>query len=87
MTIKSEMLDVLFFDKYFETNLMFRSIEVELIKILNIVSEWYNNADYEDHTFLEINECNEPAYIILMHYYLLKKFKYICIDEVMLKNV
>lgn len=82
MTIKSEMLDALFFDKYFETNLKFRSIEEELIKVLNIVSEWYDKANYEDHTFLEINGCSEPAYIILMQYYLLKKFKYIFIDEV-----
>lgn len=84
MTIKSEMLDSLFFDKYFENNLKFRPIEEELIKVLNMVSEWYKNADYGDHTFLEINGCNEPAYIILMQYYILKKLKYISIDEVII---
>ncbi|XP_025195413.1 pre-piRNA 3'-exonuclease trimmer-like [Melanaphis sacchari] len=81
LKIKSEMLDELFFDKYFETNLKFRSIEEELMKILKIVSEWYNLADYGEQTFLEINGCNEPAYIILMQYYLLKKLKFIIIDE------
>lgn len=86
-TINSEMLDELFFDKYFETNLKFRSIEEELIKILNIVSEWYASAEFGEHTFLEINGCNEPAYIILMQYYLIKKFVYISIEEVNKKNL
>lgn len=87
MTINSEMLDALFFDKYFENNLKFRSIEEELVKILNIVSEWYDNAEYGEHTFLEINGCNEPAYIILMQYYLIKKFVYISIEEVNKKKI
>ncbi|XP_026806349.1 pre-piRNA 3'-exonuclease trimmer-like isoform X1 [Rhopalosiphum maidis] len=81
LKIKSEMSDELFFDKYFETNLKFRSIEKELMKILKIVSEWYDTANYGEQTFLEINGCSEPAYIILMQYYLLKKLKYILIDE------
>ncbi|KAL4096600.1 hypothetical protein QTP88_021521 [Uroleucon formosanum] len=81
LKIKSEMLDELFFDKYFETNIKFRSIEKELIKVLKIVSEWYDTANYGEQTFLEINGCNEPAYTILMQYYLLKKLKYILIDE------
>lgn len=76
------MMDDFFFDKYFESNFKFRSIEEELIKVLNIVSDWYDNANYGDQTFLEINGCNEPAYIILMQYYLVKKLKYISIDEV-----
>jgi len=87
MTIKLDMLDTSFFDKYFVTNFKFRSIEEELNKILNIVSEWYENADYGDQTFLEINGCNEPAYIIIMQYYLLKTFKYISIDEVIIKYI
>lgn len=78
------MLDELFFDNYFETNFKFRAIEEELIKILKIVSKWYDTANYGDQTFLEINGCNEPAYIILMQYYILKKLKYILIDEVIL---
>lgn len=78
------MLDEFFFDKYFENNIKFRPIEEELMKILKIVSEWYDTANYGEQTFLEINGCNEPAYIILMQYYLLKKLKYILIDEVML---
>lgn len=78
------MLDELFFDKYFETNLKFRTIKEELMKILKIVTEWYDTANYGDQTFLEINGCNEPAYIILMQYYILKKLKYILIDEVIL---
>lgn len=82
ITVKSEMLDTLFFDKYFESNIKFRPIEEELIKVLNIVSEWYDNANDGECTFLEINGCNEPAYIILMQYYLVKKFKYISIEEV-----
>lgn len=81
-TIKSEMLDSLFFDKYFETYPKFRFIEDELCKVVTIVSEWYNNADYGENTFLETNECNEFAYIILMQYYILKKCKYLSIDEV-----
>ncbi|XP_015363248.1 PREDICTED: poly(A)-specific ribonuclease PARN-like [Diuraphis noxia] len=81
LKIKSEMLDELFFDKYFETNIKFRPIEEELMKILKIVSEWYDTANYGEQTFLEINGCNEPAYIILMQYYVLKKLKYILIDE------
>lgn len=81
-TIKSEMNDALFFDKYFETNLKFRSIEEELIKVLNIISEWYENAVYGECTDLEINGCNEPAYIILMQYYIMKRFKYVHIKEV-----
>lgn len=85
LKIKSEMMDEYFFDKYFETNFKFHSIKEELIKILNIVSDWYDNANYGDETFLEINGCNEPAYIILMQYYLLKKLKYINIDEVLKK--
>jgi len=80
------MLDASFFDKYFETSNKFRSIEEELHKVLNSVSEWYNNANYEENTFLEINGCNDPAYIILMQYYLLKKFIYISIDEVIYKK-
>lgn len=87
MKIKSEMLDSLFFDKYFQTNLKFRSIEKELLKVLNIVSEWYENANYGDNTLLEINGCNEPAYIILLKYYILKKLKYISIVEVMIKKI
>lgn len=85
LKMKSEMMDDYFFDKYFETNFKFRSIKEELIKILNIVSNWYDNANYGDQTFLEINGCNEPAYIILMQYYLLKKLKYINIEEVLKK--
>ncbi|XP_008185451.2 pre-piRNA 3'-exonuclease trimmer [Acyrthosiphon pisum] len=81
LKIKSEMLDEFFFDKYFETNIKFRSIEEELMKVLKIVSEWYDTANYGEQTFLEINGCNEPAYTILMQYYLLKKLKYILIDE------
>ncbi|XP_022182122.1 pre-piRNA 3'-exonuclease trimmer-like isoform X1 [Myzus persicae] len=81
LKIKSEMLDELFFDKYFETYIKFRSIEEELMKILKIVSQWYDTANYGEQTFLEINGCNDPAYIILMQYYLLKKLKYILIDE------
>lgn len=81
LKIKSEMLDELFFDKYFETNIKFRSIEKEIIKILKIVSEWYDTANYGEQTFLEIDGCNEPAYIILMQYYLLKKLKYVLINE------
>ncbi|KAL5242431.1 hypothetical protein ACI65C_009841 [Semiaphis heraclei] len=81
LKIKSEMLDEFFFDKYFENNIKFRPIEEELMKILKIVSEWYDTANYGEQTFLEINGCNEPAYIILMQYYLLKKLKYILIDE------
>lgn len=82
ITIKEEMLDELFFDKYFEFNFKFRSIEEELIKVLSIFSEWYDSAEYGDSTFLEINGCNEPVYIILMQYYLLKKCKNISILEV-----
>jgi len=78
------MLDELFFDKYFETNMKFRSIEEELMKVLKIVFQWYGTANYGEQTFLEINGCNEPAYTILMQYYLLKKLKYILIDEVIL---
>lgn len=85
LKIKSEMLDKFFFDQYFENNLKFRPIEEELMKIMKIVAEWYDTANYEEQTFLEINGCNDPAYIILMQYYLLKKFKYIHIDEVILK--
>lgn len=80
------MLDASFFDRYFETNVKFRSIEEELIKVLNIVTEWYDNAKYGENTFLEINGCNEPAYIILLQYYILKKLKYLSIDEVIKKN-
>lgn len=80
--IQLDMLDTLFFDKYFETNSNFRLIQKELHTVLNSVSEWYNSAKYGETTFLEINGCNEPAYIILMQYYLLKKFKYISINEV-----
>jgi len=54
------------------------------MKVLKIVSEWYDTANYGEQTFLEINGCNEPAYTILMQYYLLKKLKYILIDEVIL---
>lgn len=85
LKINSEMLDTLFFDKYFETNLKFRSIEEELIKVLNTVSEWYDNANVGECTFLEINGCNEPAYIILMQYYLIKKCICISIEEVRFK--
>lgn len=81
-TISVEMKDNLFFDKYFESNLKFRSIEEELIKVLNIISDWYDNADYGECTDLEINGCNEPAFIILMQYFILKKFKYVCVNEV-----
>lgn len=86
MAIKSEMLDSLFFDKYFKTNLKFRSIEEELLKVLNIVFKWYENAICGDNTFLEINGCNEPAYIILLKYYILKKLIYVSIDEVIIKK-
>lgn len=86
LSIKSEMLDTLFFDKYFETNYKFRPIEEELHKVLKNVSEWYDNANYGENTFLEINGCNEPAYVILIQYYLLKKFIYISIDEVVYKS-
>lgn len=82
LKMESEMIDDLFFDKYFESNFVFRSIEEELIKTLEKVSDWYDTANYGEQLFLEINGCNEPAYIILMQYYLLKKLKYICIDEV-----
>lgn len=84
--MKTEMLEDTFFDKYFETNLKFRTIEEELIKTLRVVGDWYINANYEEQTCMEINGCNEPAYIILMQYYLLKKFKDISIEEVFKKK-
>lgn len=86
LKIKSEMLDEFFFERYFETNLMFHSIEQELKNILKTVSEWYDTANHGDQTVLEINGSNEPAYIILLQYYLLKNLKYILIDEVIIKK-
>jgi hypothetical protein len=85
LQMKTEMLKASFFDQYFETNLKFRSIEEELIKTIRIFGDWYFQANYGEQTCMEINGCNEPAYIILMQYYLLKKFKYISIQEVVKK--
>lgn len=85
LQMKTEMLKASFFDQYFETNLKFRSIEEELIKTIRIFGDWYSQAKYGEQTCMEINGCNEPAYIILMQYYLLKKYKHISIQEVIEK--
>lgn len=82
MMIKSEMLSDLFFDEYFVNTNKFRLVDKELNNVLSIVSNWYDNADYGESTVFEINECNIPVYSILFQYRLLKKYKNISIDKV-----
>lgn len=80
--IKSEMLNDLFFDEYFINTIRCHTVEQELKIMLNKVSDWYSNASFGDNKLFEVNEHNVPAYIVLLQYRLLKKYKNIIIDEV-----
>lgn len=80
--IKSEMLNDLFFDEYFINTVRFRTVDNDLDTMLNKISNWYSKAEFGDNLLFEVNEHDEPACIVLLQYRLLKKYKNVVIDKV-----